>query len=135
MNTVSPVLEFFSDYLTIVLCCFIVKHFLADFIFQTKFQYENKGNYGKLGGIVHSGIHAVLTFSIAFYFTYEIQTALTVAAIDFLIHYHIDYFKVKLNKKLNLVPTQDMFWWLLGFDQMLHMLTYVFLVNIMIGRV
>lgn len=48
MNTVSPVLEFFSDYLTIVLCCFIVKHFLADFIFQTKFQYENKGNYGKL---------------------------------------------------------------------------------------
>ena len=39
----------------------LVKHAVADFYLQTPYQYLNKGIYGHPGGLLHSGIHVVLT--------------------------------------------------------------------------
>src|SRR5690606_10987786 len=41
------------------------KHFVADFLLQTPYQFLNKGRYGHPGGLIHAGIHA-LSSTLAF---------------------------------------------------------------------
>ena len=43
------------------LLAFQVKHLLCDFVLQTKFQVANKGFYGRIGGLLHAGCHALFT--------------------------------------------------------------------------
>jgi hypothetical protein len=52
---------------------------------------------------------------------------------DTVIHYHIDWAKVKLNTMFGWAPnTHDQFWWLLGLDQYLHVVTYVVFVSMVV---
>lgn len=103
------------------------KHLIVDFPLQTKYQWSNKGTYLHPGGILHSGLHGVGTY-LVFLFVAPIAAPF-LAAIDALIHYHVDWAKMNLNKKLGWGPTtHERFWWLLGFDQYLHALTYLGLV-------
>ena len=44
-----------------VLTWLMVKHFVADYFLQTKWMIVEKAEYGKLGGLVHAGEHAILT--------------------------------------------------------------------------
>ena len=47
------------------------------------------------------------------------------------IHYHIDWAKMNAKNKLKLkADTSEWFWILLGFDQLLHYLTYFAIVAI-----
>ena len=51
--------------------------------------------------------------------------------VDAMIHYHIDWAKMNANNKLNLkADNSEWFWILLGFDQLLHHLTYFAIVAI-----
>lgn len=102
------------------------KHFIADFVLQTQYQLSNKGNYLHLGGIIHSGIHGIGTFLV--FYWYAPYSAAILAIIDMLIHYHIDWTKVYINKKTEWNNTNPKFWWLFGLDQYLHTLTYILLV-------
>ncbi|MGZ8271727.1 MAG: DUF3307 domain-containing protein, partial [Methylophilus sp.] len=44
---------------------------------------------------------------------------------DFLVHYHIDWAKMNLNKKYDFrADNGSGFWILLGLDQLLHHITY-----------
>lgn len=105
-----------------------VKHFFVDFPLQGPFQYQNKGYYGHLGGIQHSSYHALGTF-VVFSFFGNIGLAAILALIDGVVHYHVDWAKVNINKAMKWGPTtHEQFWWLLGFDQLIHCLTYVGLV-------
>lgn len=102
-----------------------LKHFVADFLYQPPWQYKNKGTFGHPGGLAHSGQHAVATFFILVFFTDPI-TAACLAIFEFWTHYLIDWAKMNLNAKLGWGPTtSENFWKLLGFDQLLHQLTYV----------
>jgi len=109
----------------------LTKHFLFDFLFQTPFQYENKGIYGHIGGILHSALQALGTFLVfvivsAVYKSHSLfDLAGVFAVLDFVVHYHIDWAKVNIGKALNLSPKNREFWWFLGFDQYLHYLTYL----------
>ena len=95
------------------------KHFVFDFILQTPYQYLNKGKYGHPGGLLHSGLQAVATLAIL---------GPWAALIDFVVHYHVDWAKVKINAKYGWkADNSEKFWWLLGLDQYLHALTYIFL--------
>lgn len=102
----------------------LIKHFVGDFLLQRKYQYANKGNYGHPGGLLHAGIHAIGTFIVLFFFVDPIL-ALKLALIDMAIHYHIDFFKTNVNRKMELQIQHNQYWALLGFDQLLHQLTYV----------
>jgi hypothetical protein len=112
--------------LSIVLFLVLIslKHFVADFILQTKYQWYTKGIYGHLGGVLHASIHAVLTFLVLIHFL-DFGNSITVSLVDGLIHYQIDYFKVVINEKYGLDAGNEKFWWLLGLDQLLHSLTYI----------
>ncbi len=112
----------------ILITLLFTKHFIIDFPLQPKYQYSNKGTYGHPGGILHAILHLIGTFMcFALYTKYAILLGL----VDAVIHYHIDWAKVNINKKMGWGPTtHEEFWWLMGLDQFLHALTYVVLVAV-----
>ncbi len=112
-----------------VLFLLLIKHFVCDFPLQAfPYQYRNKGTYGHLGGILHSGIHVVGSMLVMIFFT-NLYMALILSLFDGIMHYHIDWAKMNIGKKYNLKPdNSEMFWVLLGFDQLLHVTTYYLMV-------
>lgn len=102
-----------------------VKHFIVDFPLQGPYQYTNKGTYLHMGGQLHAGLHGIGTFIVALFFV-DFGVAMMIAVADAFIHYHIDWAKVNINKYFKWQShTSEKFWWLLGFDQLLHTLTYI----------
>jgi hypothetical protein len=114
-----------------MLTLLFIKHFIVDFLLQNPYQWQNKGTYGHPGGLLHAGLHGVATLLILVFFT-EIELALFLAMTDAIIHYHIDWAKMNLNKKFGYTPADEKFWWLLGLDQLLHSLTYILIVSIIL---
>jgi hypothetical protein len=107
----------------LLLALFGIKHFLADFAMQTAYMVHEKGIYGAEGGVHHALVHAALTFLILIFFCSGVDQAIGLSALDFAIHYHVDFFKQQLNRNYS---TDDRgFWLLLGLDQALHYLTYI----------
>jgi hypothetical protein len=108
------------------------KHFVLDFPLQNKYQWSNKGTYGHPGGILHAGLHGWATYLVFLLFV-DWPTAVIAGILDMFIHYHIDWGKMNLNAKLGLGPTtHEQFWWLLGLDQYLHVLTYIGLIYFLV---
>jgi hypothetical protein len=105
-----------------------IKHFICDFPLQaTPWMYRNKGIYMHPGGITHAGVHAIGTLLVLAPFIGS--AAIMYAAIDMLVHYHIDWAKMKVGKRYDLQPdNSERFWILLGFDQLLHHITYFVIV-------
>ena len=106
------------------LLCLFIKHFICDFPLQASpWMYKNKSTYGHAGGIAHAAIHSIGTFMVLAYWLGA--AAWVFALADMMIHYHIDWAKMNLNSKFGWqASTSEWFWILLGFDQLLHHLTY-----------
>lgn len=126
-----------SDITCAILLSFIVlsvKHTIGDYLLQTQYQILNKGTYGHPGGLIHSGLHAILTLPV--FLILAPSSVVIGAAIlcgEFLVHYHLDWSKEQLVKRLSLTQTDPVFWYLFGFDQLGHMLTYVAIIAILVG--
>lgn len=103
-----------------------VKHYYADFVIQTYTQTVRKGIYRDIVGISHSIDHVWSTMVALFVFSffYHISPALIIiiSFIEGLVHYHIDFLKVKLGTK---DLTKPLFWNQFGMDQLAHQLTYL----------
>lgn len=108
------------------------KHLLIDWIWQPPYEWQNKGTYGHFGGIRHALKNAIgtgLCIWVPLFAWLPPTAALWLTFLDFVIHYHIDWAKMNLNRKLAWGPTTHaQFWWLTGFDQYLHQVTYIGLV-------
>ena len=117
------------DYVYILFWLF-VKHFICDFPLQAfPYQYKNKGTYGHLGGVLHSATHGIGTFVVMVAFVSNPILWYTIAMLDMCLHYHIDWAKMNINKSLGLRPdNSELYWILLGVDQLLHALTYFIIV-------
>jgi hypothetical protein len=105
------------------------KHFIADFVLQTPYQFLNKGKYGHPGGVIHAAIHAL--GSIIAFLVIRPSLALGAAIVigEFIAHYHIDWLKERTVKVNQWVFPQSEFWWTFGADQALHQVTYVVIVG------
>jgi len=91
--------------------------------------YRNKGLYAHIGGICHAALHGIGTFAVLYIWLGS--NAWIYALADTAIHYHIDWAKANTNKKLDLrADGSEWFWILLGFDQLLHHLTYFAIVAV-----
>ena len=101
-----------------------IKHFICDFPLQANpWMYRNKGTYLHPGGIAHSVIHGTGTLLVLAPFIGH--SAFIYATIDVVVHYHIDWVKMNFTRRHDLQPdNSEWFWILLGFDQLLHHLTY-----------
>jgi uncharacterized membrane protein HdeD (DUF308 family) len=106
----------------LILALLFIKHFLADFVWQTDKMVSEKGQYGRWGGIQHSGLHAICTYVVLMHFL-GMQACLMLAAIDFIVHYHTDW--AKMNAARGLTIKDKKYWVWLGMDQLIHALTYI----------
>lgn len=112
----------------VALLLLFVKHWLCDFVWQSPRMLAEKGVYGRFGGLQHSAYHAIGTFAVFAFGGW--QFAAILAAIDFTLHYHIDWIKVQYGERDSSTPA---FWNHLGLDQLAHYFTYVFLVRLFIN--
>jgi hypothetical protein len=104
----------------------LVKHAAADFVLQSRRQRQEKGIYGAVGGLQHSLIHVCLTLPVFFLLPpVAASTIAVIMAAEFLLHYHIDWSKEQIVRREGWTSHDAEFWWAIGFDQLLHGLTYI----------
>ena len=124
----------FTNELLIVLLLLQLKHFIYDFYWQPPFMYKNKGTYGHSGGIVHALAHmfgSLAILNVVGILWFDWSTSIVVwfpflCLAEAVIHYHVDWAKMNINKLKGWGPfNSEEFWQLLGLDQLLHQLTYV----------
>lgn len=112
----------------------LVKHAFADFFVQTSYQYQNKGIYGHPGGLLHAGIHAVLTLPVFLILPpASLLMGVLIPAGEFVVHYHIDWLKERVLKQKDCTMLDPWFWHALGLDQLAHGLTYVVIIAILVS--
>ncbi len=103
-----------------------IKHWYADFVIQTYMQTVKKGVWLHPCGISHSLDHVwgtlVALMIINVFFTIDPIVMVIVAFIEGIIHYIIDFVKVKYGCKDN---TKPLFWNQFGMDQLAHQLCYL----------
>ncbi len=109
----------------IALAVFQIKHLVADFLLQTPYMFRNKGTYGHPGGLAHAGLHGVLSLPALWVLGAGPAAALMLVLAEMVAHYHIDWAKEQLGRRLGTTPEQARFWHLLGADQFLHQMTYL----------
>lgn len=106
-----------------------LKHYYADFVIQTYQQVVQKGIYRDLVGISHSLDHVWTTLIVLLIFNgFHPLAPLTIVGLAFfegIIHYHIDFIKVKHGEKN---ASTALYWNHFGIDQLAHQLTYLAMV-------
>ena len=111
-----------------------IKHWYADFKIQTYMQTVKKGVWLDPIGISHSCDHMWATMIALMVFTIFIQPIsalliILIAVAEGIMHYFIDYVKVKYGCKDN---TKPLFWNQFGLDQLAHQLTYIIIVAVIL---
>lgn len=117
--------------IVILLLALFTKHFIIDFPLQWEYQWRNKGTYGHPGGLIHAGLHGIGTYLCFIWLSFDLAIIFAVA--DAIIHYHIDWAKMRINDHYGWQPNNSAkFWVLLGFDQYLHALTYIAMIGLLV---
>jgi hypothetical protein len=111
---------------------FAIKHFLADFVLQTASMVQEKGYYGRRGGLIHAGWHAALSVPVLLIAAPSVWVALALGLIEGVVHYHLDYAKERLSRNLGDTHRDHRFWVVLGLDQLLHHLTYAAMIALLL---
>ena len=120
--------------LLILLLLLQIKHCYADFVLQTYMQTVKKGVWMDPIGISHTLDHiycsliALLLFSL--FVPLSAISILIVSFVEGIIHYLVDYTKVKYGSKDN---TKPLFWTQFGLDQLAHQATYLAMVAYLIS--
>ena len=112
----------------------LTKHIIADYFMQYPWMYKHKGKYGHPGGVAHAVWHGILTNIVLLYFVGPITAALF-GTLDAILHYHIDYVKSNYSIRNPMQPSEQRYWIVHGTDQLLHILTYVFLVWLFVKEI
>jgi hypothetical protein len=111
------------------------KHWYADFWIQTYVQTVRKGIYRDPVGISHTIDHVIGTLvALAILIPFiDISPMLILLCgiIDLIVHYHVDWCKVKFGSKDN---TNPRYWREFGADQLAHQLTYLLFAYLLINR-
>jgi hypothetical protein len=113
------------------LILFQIKHFACDFALQTPRQIQAKGNYGHMGGMEHAGLHAISSLPALLVMTRAPLTIGLVMIAEFLVHYHVDFGKARIDRAWRLNDTTTAYWTVFGLDQLLHQLTYLVIVALL----
>ena len=105
----------------------IIKHAIVDLGIQSQLNNIRKEYY--LGnGHVHYIQHGIGTLVVAALFL-PVIPAILCAIADYVIHWHIDYSKYKVNKFFNIESRTTAWWWVNTMDQCLHFFTYYYLIT------
>jgi hypothetical protein len=106
-----------------------IKHCYADFVMQTYIQTVKKGVWLDPTGISHTTDHMICTLIAILIFSFFVPVSaiaiIFVTLIEGVVHYLVDYSKVKYGCKDN---TKPVFWTQFGLDQLAHQVTYIWMI-------
>ena len=106
-----------------------IKHCYADFVMQTYIQTVKKGVWLDPTGVSHTTDHMICTLVAMLVFSFFVPVSaiaiILVTFIEGIVHYLVDYSKVKYGCKDN---TKPIFWTQFGLDQLAHQVTYVWMI-------
>ena len=105
----------------IVLALLFIKHWYVDFVNQNNEEVAHKGIYLNWLGVKHSLKQGLATMAV-FIVWCDPVTTFILGVIDFVLHYHIDYCKMRFGNRDIKTPQ---FWAQLGLDQLAHYFTYL----------
>jgi hypothetical protein len=120
---------------TLLLILFLqIKHWYADFVIQSYMQTVKKGVWLHPVGISHSAEHLLSTYVALLIFDLTIAplnvlTVILVGLAECIIHYFVDFVKVKYGIK---DMTKPLFWNQFGQDQLAHQATYLAMAAILL---
>jgi hypothetical protein len=121
-------------WLSALYVAFVIKHFLADFLFQTSWMARGKADsQGWLAPLaIHASVHGVLTLLLMLAL---LPSLWWLGLVDFAVHTIIDRGKASATRGLGLTEKDDAWWWLVGLDQALHELTHFsFILAVLLAR-
>ena len=107
------------------LVLFEVKHFLCDFVLQTRALLRDKGRYGNRGGLIHAGLHGIASLPAILLLNHSVPLVPAIVAAEFAVHYHLDWLKAAIHRARGLTYDDQLYWMVFGADQLLHQMTYV----------
>ncbi|MEM9576527.1 MAG: DUF3307 domain-containing protein [Pseudomonadota bacterium] len=111
--------------LLILLCLLQAKHMFADFFLQTRIMLDGRETYIHLGRFLHAGVHAAGSAVAFLCVGSSLLFIIPVVIAEWIVHFHIDWWKGRHTKLLNLTPADAAFWRATGMDQAMHQFTYV----------
>jgi hypothetical protein len=113
----------------ILLLLLQIKHCYADFYLQTYMQTVKKGVWMDPIGLSHTVDHIYSSLIVMLGFSLFVSinpiSIIFVVVVEGIIHYLIDFIKVKYGCKDN---TKPIFWTQFGLDQLVHEMTYLWMV-------
>jgi hypothetical protein len=110
-----------------------MKHFVADYLLQPGWIIDGKGDFRKPGGYVHAGLHVIGSLPALYFVGLDAITVASLTSAEFAVHYLIDHAKA-VHARHHPHPTNTRaFWALHGADQLMHHLTYSWLLLVSFG--
>ena len=113
-----------------LLAGFQVKHVLGDYVLQNAYVLNNRRIWGHPGGVIHVAMHAALTLPLLLVAGVHGPLFFAILLGEALFHYHLDWAKDNILHRNDWGPTDRQYWWLAGFDQMLHQLSYLVIADL-----
>jgi hypothetical protein len=101
-----------------------LKHVIADYFMQPGWMLAGKGDFRRIGGYAHAGVHAALSLIVLAIAGIPMLAMLGIAIAELVVHYLLDYSKIQYSKGVHVDTQPQRFWSLHGIDQMGHQLTY-----------
>jgi hypothetical protein len=115
----------------ILLLLLFVKHYYIDFVNQSNDEIARKGIYGDTVGMDHSIKHGIATMFCIVLVTGPAYIAYAgiLGFLDFVLHYHIDWFKMRYGVT---DISNKAFWNHFGLDQLAHSATYLLIARLIL---
>lgn len=105
-----------------------IKHLFADFFLQTPRMLRDRGVYLHVGRLQHAGLHGLGSLMAMVLVGVPVGLALTIAVIEWAVHFHIDWLKGRWSDYTGHGPDQAGYWRAFGVDQAAHHVTYLAMV-------
>ena len=112
----------------LLIALLLIKHMFADYFLQTPRMLTGRGTYLHMGRAQHAAIHALLSVPCLLVVGATLPFTVVLVAIEWGVHFHIDWGKARYSEARALNPSQAHFWQAFGVDQTIHALTYVAMV-------
>jgi len=104
---------------------FEIKHFFCDFALQTGWMISKKGSYFHPGGLVHAFLHLLGSIPALLILTHNPRIVITLLIVEFIVHYHADFAKARVDRHFHLPIDSNGYWIIFGLDQLIHQMTYL----------
>jgi hypothetical protein len=114
----------------LALLAFQVKHLVCDFMLQTRYQVDNKGYYGRFGGLTHAAWHILLSIPPLLIVTHDARLIALLLLGEFVVHYHTDWLKARTQRKRRWTERDSIYWVAFGVDQFVHQVTYIVMIAV-----